>query len=1004
MIYGTKKWLTATVALSTSYCGGVMAADLNIGAGNTQVFDGSANFPGGIDVNGGTVVIGGNGGGAGVSIGGNVNANSNGTVAGFGSINGDLNVSGNARVAPGYWVDTPTGVSNGNLVVNGNLSMNNAVFDFETGYAGLPITQPGTGDNITVGGNVALNNATLNVSVNTLGTNAGFYRIMSYGGTLSGNGLTLGTVTGDSVPAATIQTLTDDKHINLVLGPSTTNLWNGNGVASATRAGGGDGTWSAASTNWNSPTNATGALPDGGYAIFTGATGTVTVDGSAGPVRVSGLQFASDRYRLQGAPITLVGSGGNPPVIVVGDGTYAAGKFVEIIDNPLQGTEGFVKTGVGSVILNADSSGLTGPIFIADGALELNGKLNGPVDIGREVVLAGVGQLGSTTLYPTAVISPGNDGSPIGTLTVNGNLNFGQDTIFRVHADPASSASDRIHVTGVATLDGTVAHVGPNGNYAPRTTYNILTADGGIQGTFTGASSAYAFLTPTLSYDPKNAFMTLTRNDVPIGSIGDTDNAGNVGGALDQEDPPASGNGSSSGGNGSSSTGNGSSSTDGGSTSTGNGSSSTGSGSASTDNGSSSTGSGSASTDNGSSSTGNGSASTGNGSSTTGNGATTGESASGGTGSPVIGSGIASAQDTGARQVTTAVLSMTPDQARAALKMLSGEAHASTTSVLMSQADTVSTLPLAHLRGNLDAPARAGRPTAQLGRPSSDALPQSGASPVWAQVFGNWSKFNSDGNASSVNQSAGGLFVGGDGAVGSGWRLGGALGYTGSHNSISDVSSRSSVDSYTATVFGGKNFEAGPGNIRFMAGAAYTWHEIDTKRNVAAGSLNQQLESSYHASSTQVFTELGYNLPLGNAYSIEPYAGLAWNQLRTRGFEESGGSAALHGESKSDDVTSTTLGLRGAWQFGSDQAPGRLTATLGWRHAMGDVKPKQQLAFEGGSTFSVTGVPIARDAAVVGFGAEVAVTRNTTAGVSYDAQFGGGNRQQSGLLKLSTRF
>ena len=72
----------------------------------------------------------------------------------------------------------------------------------------------------------------------------GYYRILSYGGTLSGNGLTLGTVTGDSQPAATIQSLTGDKQINLILGPSTTNLWNGNGAASATRAGGGNGTWS----------------------------------------------------------------------------------------------------------------------------------------------------------------------------------------------------------------------------------------------------------------------------------------------------------------------------------------------------------------------------------------------------------------------------------------------------------------------------------------------------------------------------------------------------------------------------------------------------------------------------------------------------------------------------------------------------------------------------------------------------------------------------------------
>lgn len=1010
MIQGTKKWLTATLALSTTYCGGIMAADLTVAAGNTQVFDGSANFPGGVDVNGGTVVIGGNGGGAGVTLGGNVNAAANGTVAGFGAINGDLNVN-NATVAPGYSVGTPTGVSNGNLVVNGNLSMGNAVFNFETGYAGLPITQPGTGDNLTVRGNASINNTTLNVTVNTLGVNAGYYRILSYGGTLSGNGFTLGSVSGDSTPAATIQSLSGDKHINLILGPSTTNLWNGDGVASATRAGGGNGTWTAASTNWNSPSNATGALPDGGYAIFTGAAGTVTVDGSAGPVRVSGIQFATDRYRVQGAPITLVGSGGNPPAIVVGDGTYASGQFVDTIDNPLQGTQGFVKTGPGSVILNGDSSGLSGPILIADGALEINGKLNGPMDIGREVVLAGVGQVGTTTLYPTAVISPGNDGSPIGTLTVNGNLSFGENTIYRVHADPASTASDRIHVTGVATLDGTVAHVGPNGNYAPRTTYNILTADGGVQGTFKGASSDYAFLTPTLSYDAKNAFMTLTRNDVPIGSIGGSNNETNVGGALDQEEPPAAGNGSASNGNGSASAGNGSSSA-------GNGSASTGNGSASAGNGSSTTGTGSSTAGNGSTSTGTGSTTTGTGSTTTGSGsATTGTSTAGTTttttttqpapatsGSALVDSANSASKNTGASQVAAAVLTMTPAQARAALKQLSGEAFASTGSVLQTQGDIVSTMPMSHLRGNLDAPLMAGRPTAQLGSPTAAALPQSGASPVWAQAFGNWSTFNGDGNASTVRQSSGGLFVGGDGAVGGGWRLGGAVGYTGSHNSISDVSSRTNVDSYTASLFGGRNFDAGSGHIRFMAGAAYTWHDIDTKRNVAAGSLNQRLESSYHASSTQVFTELGYNVPVGTAYTVEPYAGLAWNQVRSRGFQESGGSAALRGKGSTDDVTSTTLGLRGGWQFGDDRAPGRLTASLGWRHAMGDVKPSQQLAFEGGSTFTVTGVPIAKNAAVLGLGAEMLVARNTTVSVAYDAQFGGGNRQQAGLLRVAKRF
>ncbi len=128
---------------------------------------------------------------------------------------------------------------------------------------------------------------------------------------------------------------------------------------------------------------------------------------------------------------------------------------------------------------------------------------------------------------------------------------------------------------------------------------------------------------------------------------------------------------------------------------------------------------------------------------------------------------------------------------------------------------------------------------------------------------------------------------------------------------------------------------------------------------MALGSLNQRLELSYNALSTQVFTELGYKIPLGDVYVLEPFAGVAWNQIRTRDFQESGGTGALHGGS-TDDVTSTTLGLRGAMLIGSDSAPGRLTDTLGWRHARGDVKPTQKLAFEGGSRFSVSGIPIAR--------------------------------------------
>ena len=124
--------------------------------------------------------------------------------------------------------------------------------------------------------------------------------------------------------------------------------------------------------------------------------------------------------------------------------------------------------------------------------------------------------------------------------------------------------------------------------------------------------------------------MTLTRNDVPIGSIGGTGNESSVGGALDKQDPPSTGSGSSSAGNGLSGVG-------------------------------------------------------------IGNGGV---------------SGNTSNQGSGASQVTQAVPTMTQDQARSALKQLSGEAYASNASVLLSQGDTVRTLSLDRLRGNLTRHAR----------------------------------------------------------------------------------------------------------------------------------------------------------------------------------------------------------------------------------------------------------------------------------------------------------
>ena len=51
--------------------------------------------------------------------------------------------------------------------------------------------------------------------------------------------------------------------------------------------------------------------------------------------------------------------------------------------------------------------------------------------------------------------------------------------------------------------------VGASGVQAPRTTYTILNASGGVAGTFASANSLYPFLLPQLSYDANNVYLTL---------------------------------------------------------------------------------------------------------------------------------------------------------------------------------------------------------------------------------------------------------------------------------------------------------------------------------------------------------------------------------------------------------------------------------------------------------------------------------------------------------------
>ncbi|TKR54863.1 autotransporter domain-containing protein [Allopusillimonas ginsengisoli] len=343
---------------------------------------------------------------------------------------------------------------------------------------------------------------------------------------------------------------------------------------------------------------------------------------------------------------------------------------------------------------------------------------------------------------------------------------------------------------------------------------------------------------------------------------------------------------------------------------------------------------------------------------------------------------------------------------KGSLNQLSGEVHASTQTALMNSSGVVARTLSNRMRSNLGAGMVAGAPTAQAYGATAGSMPRSAAYPLWAEVVGNWSSLDGNNNTAKTKTDIGGLFIGGDAAVGSsGWRLGGALGFTDGKIKTDDRNSRSDVTSYTAALYGGNSWETAKGKVNFLAGAAYTRHDVDSRRSVTVGG-NQTLKASYDVNTTQLFTELGYALPVGAASTIEPYVGLAWLSQDAKSFKESGGSAALSGKSQKDDITTFTLGLRGKTtvDVGANQA--NLMAGLGWRHAAGDVDATRTMSFiqGNGAGFKIAGAPIAKNAAVLDLAAEMGVGRNAAMGLSYAGQFGDGNTDSAGTLYLKVKF
>jgi len=451
-------------------------------AGTTVLTGDSSGFSGATQISGGTVLL------TGV-LGGSVSLDSLGPdlagLGGTGRLTGDLTVT-SGLLRPG--------LEQGTLTIDGNLTLGSgATLRYDLG---APSGTPGVdSDLLVVGGDLVLD-GTLEVT-DVGGFGEGLYRLIDYGGALTDNGLAIGSrlPTGYDDTNLTVQTAIAGE-INLLVGesndpggdPGAFQFWNGTQTTPNGSIAGGAGTWSATGTNWtNADGSQSGVYDPDAMLIFAGMPGyTVTVDGSEGPITMSGMQFAVPDYTIAGDAIALDGA----VTIRVGDGTAAGAAYTAHIDSDLTGWGMLIKDDLGTLVLTGEGNSYRGGTRVIAGVLVGNGN-SLPGDIVNQSIvefsedtasvymgnMIGTGAVtktgaGETTFAGANSYTGGTfiqDGALIGhTLSLQGEIEIGTDGKVTFDQDADGVFSGNItgqgrlekHGSGLVHLDGVTSHTG----------------------------------------------------------------------------------------------------------------------------------------------------------------------------------------------------------------------------------------------------------------------------------------------------------------------------------------------------------------------------------------------------------------------------------------------------------------------------------------------------------------------------------------------------------------
>lgn len=279
-----------------------------------------------------------------------------------------------------------------------------------------------------------------------------------------------------------------------------------------------------------------GTLMLTGQNTYSGGTtvngGTLQVSSDAnlgntfGALTLDGGTLQTTAKFLSGRSLILGGGGGT---ISPDAGTTLT------LNRPIAGTGGLTMAGGGTLALKGANT-YGGGTRVTAGTLALdNASLASGVTVNAGAIFGGIGSVSGNVANSGRMVLVSS-----GRMDVAGTYTNNAGSTYQVEVTP--SKGSLLHVTGNAVLNGgTVAVMAGNGNYTRGPAYTILKATAGVTGTFAGVTSNLAFLTPSLSYDADNVYLTLLQSSNAFSKGAQTANHNAVAAALDKANNNVSG-------------------------------------------------------------------------------------------------------------------------------------------------------------------------------------------------------------------------------------------------------------------------------------------------------------------------------------------------------------------------------------------------------------------------------------------------------------------------------